>query len=72
MAMAATIELVPLTDHGRDLLAELERRTEQLPYKTDEKTGARTYWLSGDEAKVDDFDPVLEQIEPGWREHLTR
>ena len=45
MPMAAVIEPIPLTDHGRDLLDQLEERTGLLPFKTHEGSGARTYHL---------------------------
>jgi hypothetical protein len=60
--MSAVIELVPLNDHGRELLDALEERTDERPFKTTVATGARTYSL----------DAMLDKIDPGWREHLTR
>jgi hypothetical protein len=44
--MAAIVELTPLTDRGAELLDELERRTEFLPFKTNDRTGSRTYHLN--------------------------
>jgi hypothetical protein len=70
--VAAIVELTPLTDHGRELLDELERRTQVLPYITNERSGSRTYHLPADEVSVDWFDPMLALIDPAWREHLTR
>ena len=70
--MSAEIKLTPLTDHGRDLLDELERRTQFLPYKTDDRSGARTYYLPAEEVNADWFDSMLDGIDADWREHLTR
>jgi hypothetical protein len=68
--MAAVIELVPDDERGTELLDELERRTQELPYKTNTRTGARTYSLQS--ADTDGFDAILDRIDPDWREHLSR
>jgi hypothetical protein len=31
---------------------------------------ARPYYLGADDAQVDAFDPMLDQIDPNWREHI--
>ena len=70
--MSAVIELIPLSDHGRELLDELKEKTDEGPFKTVEATGARTYYLEAQNVDVDGFDAMLHGIDPDWREHLTR
>lgn len=70
--MSAVIELVPQNDHGRELLDELEERTEERPFITQLTTGARTYHLDAQDVGVDGFDAMLARIDPDWRGHLTR
>jgi hypothetical protein len=48
ISMSAEIRLQPLTEHGRELLDELERSTREFPVKI-EDLGARTYYLSSSE-----------------------
>jgi hypothetical protein len=68
--MAAEIQLVPHDDRGLELLDELERQTEERPFKTNTRTGARTYYLQS--AGTDGFDAMLDRIEPNWRQYLSR
>jgi hypothetical protein len=70
--MGANIELTPVTAHGHALLDELESRTQQFPYLTRTRSGARTYHLGAEEVGMDWFDPMLDLMDPAWREHLTR
>jgi preprotein translocase subunit SecA len=69
--MAAVVRLTPLTDHGRELLDELESQTQTQPVETLED-GTREYYLSAKQAEVDAFDRVLDRIDENWREHLAR
>ncbi len=68
--MPAIVELTPLTLRGRDLLHQLESKTGQVPFKTDESLGTKTYYLDGS-ANVDRFQAALDRIEPDWVRHLT-
>ena len=68
--MAAIIELTPLTKQGRELLDELESRTGLLPFKINDASGAKTYYLEG-WATVDGFQATLNRLEPAWARHLT-
>jgi hypothetical protein len=68
--MSVVIELIPLSDHGRDLLDELEEKTDK-GFKTAEATGARTYYLESADS-TEAFEPMLDQIDADWREYLTR
>jgi hypothetical protein len=68
--MSANIELTPITDHGRDLLDQLEHHTGVLPYVTNERSGARTYHLAEEEG-VGALDAALDGVDPDWRKHLT-
>jgi hypothetical protein len=70
--MAAIVELTPLTDHGREPLDELERLADLLPFKTNERTGSRTYHLNSKRVSVDGLDPMLDSIDTDWRRHLRR
>jgi hypothetical protein len=65
---AAEIELVPHDARGVELLDALEERTEERPYKTNTRTGVRTYYLES--AGADAFDGVLDGIDPRWSKHL--
>ena len=52
--MAAITRLTPLTDRGRELLDQLEERTQVTPSEIDEASGARTYYLASERAEGDD------------------
>jgi hypothetical protein len=69
--MAAVIWFSPLTDHGRELLDELERQTEHSPTEIRED-GSRCYYLSAAGVGPEGFDAKLDSMAPDWREHLTR
>ena len=69
-AVSANLQFVPLSEHGRGLLDELERRTGVTPYVTDGQ-GARTYWLSSVDVGAAGFDSMLNRIDPDWRQHLA-
>ncbi len=68
--MAAVIALRPETEHGEEILDELERRTEVRPMQVIDD-GTRRYYLDSVDADVDAFDSMLFQIDTGWREHIT-
>jgi hypothetical protein len=69
--MAAVIWFTPLTDHGRELLDELERQTEHSPTQVRED-GSRCYYLSAAAAGVEGFDAKLDSLDSNWAEHLSR
>jgi hypothetical protein len=68
--VTAVIALRPKTDHGGEILDELERQTEVPPMQGELDDGARRYYLGGGEADVDSFDLTLTQIDTNWREHV--
>jgi hypothetical protein len=70
--VAAITRLTPLTDRGRELLDQLEERTQVTPSEIEEASGARTYHLASERAGVDAFDVMLDYIDPDWHEQLTR
>jgi hypothetical protein len=70
--MSAEVRLQPLTEHGSELLNELEHSTHEFPVKIEELSGARTYYLSSGASGVDALDAELEWIDPDWREHVAR
>jgi hypothetical protein len=67
--MPAIVELTPLTHRGRELLDELESKTGLLPFKINDASGAKTYYLQAS-ANVDGFQAALDRIAPGWATHL--
>lgn len=69
--MAAVVVLRPLDDSGDELLDQLELRTEMTPDETFDD-GGRSYYLSAQAAGADAFNVMLDEIDPSWREHLTR
>jgi hypothetical protein len=68
--MAAVIALRPDTDRGREILDELEQKTQMRPEQVLED-GTRRYYLTAQDADVDAFDAMLDTIEADWRNHLT-
>ena len=68
--MAAEIDLRPDDDRAREILDELEKRTEMKPMEVLDD-GSRRYYLSATDAGVDAFDPMLDKIDGDWRDHLT-
>jgi hypothetical protein len=66
--MAATIELVPLSEHGEDVLDRFERATGAMPYSA-AAAGARGYDLMAAAMPIG-FESVLDSIDPSWTEHL--
>jgi hypothetical protein len=71
--MAALIALRPETDRGREILDELEKRTELRPDPGAlAGDGTRRYWLAAEDAEVYVLDPELDKIDPDWRDHVTK
>lgn len=68
--MAVVIALCPETERGRQILDELEKQTHMHPMKELEN-GTRRYHLSAEDADVDAFDPMLNEIDSDWRHHVT-
>jgi hypothetical protein len=67
--MAAVIALRPKSDHGGEILDELERRSKVPPMQDEVDDGTRRYHLDGD-ADVDAFDAALCSIDLGRREYV--
>jgi hypothetical protein len=69
--MPAVVQLTALDDRGREIIAELEERTQERPREILED-GTREYYLSAHQVGPDGFDPMLDRIDSDWRDHLTR
>jgi hypothetical protein len=69
--MAAIVVFRPFDERGDELLDELEDRTEMSPQETLDD-GSRSYSLSAHDVGVDGFDLMLDEIDPEWRQHLSR
>src|SRR5512139_874111 len=68
--MAAVISLRPESESGGKIPDELEKRTEMKPMEViDDKT--RRYYLEAEDAGIDAFDPMLDQIDRDWRQHVN-
>jgi hypothetical protein len=63
--MAFLITWRPRDDQGTEDLDELERRTHKHPTQAD---GNRRYCI--DDADLDAFTSMLDQIDAGWGDHL--
>ena len=68
--MAAVIALHPETDRGRKILDDLEKRAEMRPAHVVDD-GTRRYYLVAGDAGTQAFDPMLDKIDPAWRQHLS-
>lgn len=68
--MAVVIALCPETERGRQILNELEKHTHTHPMRQLED-GTRRYHLKAEDADVDAFDPILNEIDSDWRHHVT-
>ena len=66
--MAATIELVPLSEHGEEVLDHFERLTGARPYSV-ASAGARGYDLMSARMPIA-FEAELDDIDPSWTEHV--
>ncbi|HEX6586343.1 MAG TPA: hypothetical protein VF052_06295 [Solirubrobacterales bacterium] len=69
--MAAVIRLVPLDDRGREIIDELEGKTDEQPSEI-QSDGGRLYHLQGEDVGVAEFEAILNRIDSDWREHVTR
>jgi hypothetical protein len=69
--MAAVIALRPEDDRGREILDELEKRTEVQPEQVIDD-GTRRYHLHGKGVYVSSLDPMLDRIDLDWRDHVTK
>ena len=67
--MAAEIALHPDDDRGREILDELEKRTELEPDRVD--GGTRRYYLPAEDAEITSLDAELDKIDSDWRNHLA-
>ena len=70
--MTALVQLTALDDRGREIIAELEERTQEQPREISEDGTTREYVLSAHQVGVEGFDSMLDRIDSDWRDHLTR
>ena len=68
--MSALIALLPTTDRGRRILDDLEVRFELWPMQI-VGDGTRRYENDHGGADVDGFEPLLDRVDGGWRDHVT-
>jgi hypothetical protein len=68
--MTVVIALLPKTDRGRRILDDLEVRFDLWPMQI-VGDGTRRYGTGQGGADVDGFDSWLDQVDQGWRDHLT-
>ena len=68
--MAADIHFEIHTVRGAEILDELQERTGQMPYL--ESTAERRYALTAEDVGPDGFDAMLDRIDSGWAQHLSR
>jgi hypothetical protein len=68
--MTPVIALSPEDDRGREILDELEKQTEVLPDLVVD-AGTRCYHLHGEGVYASSLYPMLDKIDPDWREHIT-
>ena len=64
--VSTTVKLTPLDDRGRELLDRLEAGTTP-PFRWDDRTGARSYWINADGAPTDGYEAALDRLAPDWR-----
>ena len=69
--MSTTLTLTPLDDRGREILDRLEASAIP-PFRWNEYTGARSYWINAQGAPADGYEAELDRLAPEWREHLAR
>ena len=67
--MTVVIALMPKTDRGRRILDDLEVRFDLWP-KRIVGDGTRRYENGQGGPDVDGFEPWLDQVDRGWRDHL--
>ena len=68
--MAALITLQPHDERGEQILDTLEQQTGDSRERLDD--GGRKYSADAVTAGADAFDAMLDSIDPGWRDHLSR
>lgn len=68
--MPAEIALRPNDDRGKEILDELEEETKVPPEVLED--GTRRYHASSEYAGEDAFNPMLDKIDRGWRNHITK
>ena len=68
--MTVVIAFRPETNRGRRILDDLEVRFGLWPMQI-VGDGTRRYRTCQGGADVDGFDPLLDQVDGGWRDHLT-
>ena len=62
--------LRPEDEWERVILDELEQRTNVPPEQVVDD-GTRRYPVHSADTDVDAFDPILDSIDPAWRDHIT-
>ena len=70
--MSPEIRFIAHDDRGRELLYQLEAETGALPLRTDDRTGERAYALDSTSPGTEEFDAVLNRLDPDWNQHLSR
>ncbi len=68
--MVVVIALHPEDDRGREILDKLEKQTEVQPEHVVDD-GTRRYHLHGQGVYVSALAPMLDKIDPDWRDHVT-
>jgi hypothetical protein len=68
--MPAIVELTPLTQRGHAILEELETNTGLVPLRTDDASGAKTYYVEG-WSGVEGFQAALDRTDPTWVRYVT-
>ena len=75
-SMAVVIRLFPRDERGREIIDELEEKTEVRPRHPGSSArlsrGGRLYDLPAEDVSVEVFDAMLTGIDSDWREHVTR
>jgi hypothetical protein len=68
--MTVVIAFRPETNRGRRILDDLEVRFDLWPMQI-VGDDTRRYRIDQSRADVDGFDSSLDQVDGGWRDHLT-
>jgi len=69
--IGAVIVYVPRDQRGRDILDEVDGRTDEDWEPSDYAPDARQYTVLGEQADARAFEPTLESVDPAWRDHVT-
>lgn len=67
--MTVVIALRPESERGAEILDEFEARFSIQPMQRIDD-GTRRYRRDAEDAKFTDFDPMLDKIDPHWRDHI--